>query len=1234
MPTVTFKYEGQRFKANVPDGFADLPTETQQSRLYQALDAKYGDKPVPEKKDKNILDYIALLERPIQAGKVGLKESAIGGALYRSFGGVDLTPSEGFWQGAAKGWMGKDEIRTQDALPENLNPVLKGILGFAGDVVTDPLTWYGPALVRGAGALIKGASDVTGATPVVRRGGEAILNAKLPAGEKTRTVRDALRAFNVPTGRGKEVKGLASISDRNEFQDRVRIALSTGVEDLERFFNRRAEELNVSVEDVKKAFREAMERENNTEIVYKDGKIQFLEDAEGSFLLDGLGNKIPKRKILGRKPIGTKQQRLLGDEGAEHVQSWEDIFEEASKYSQAYGQPIRDITSKGYFPRVITREWKDFAEDLKVTEMDDDLLDPVFGATYRSPRTAYRDDPIDIASDNLKRDYLQKYQDRVGGTANPADVPFFELDPIVAMGSRLDRQARALQRKWFVDEITDSGYVTGPMLTREMTSKLISNYQKARGSAFNDQGQLSDAFLDDVYKLSRGDTADLDWVDEEILAQGVNFKPERNIGKWVRKVKDDKGNVQFQERRVYESWRGRLDQDNDQFTWEDMTPEERSAFLAKDGYESVKGVPKGYISKQQYNDVWDSAFLQAADDIGNLNPSILRSILDDKVRDADEIEFFVQSLDRKTKGTTRSAYGRAADKADQAVKRLGENMGTEEFYAPQAIRRQIEDTLDVMSGPKSNEFIRFYDKLQNAWKSWSLGVRPAYHTRNAIGNMWNAYMIAGVNSHKPFFDAAKLQYYGRFDGSEARRKELVENMGGVKGPLHDVSRINDKEWTQKFADTGFTMQELYTGARMRGVTAGHYTKDTIRDMELALAVRSGKGNFFDRFIGAENPFVRGGFAVGGTIEGNARFGVFINALQKMQKNQGDYTWVAPDGKKFKISDKTPEGYYKTETSVYPDRHINTNVPITKEDMMMDVAAQEVKAALFDYGDVSRFEQNVLKRFMPFYTWSRKNIPVQFKKLIQNPERAEKLAIAKQQFEHETGDLTYSDYGKFWGERVPVFLGNENDGVVKAFTLLNLLPMADLQRVLSPVALLNDLVTPMIKQPFEQIADYDTFRSTAQRRVSVTGIPGEKKDFLGVALPPRLYHLAQLLVPLTDLNRWNPGGIFGKNILDPATGATIEKSDAYFGLGASRETYKDMNEMARWIRFFGGVAFYDVNLNRTRYFLNKNLKKDIAELKGSVKYRALKGENRKLENLYDLLDAVEKGETVDPYEKRS
>ena len=57
-------------------------------------------------------------------------------------GGVDLTPEEGFLTGVKKGFMGEDEVRTQDFLPDDMNPILKGVLGFAGDVATDPSpTW-------------------------------------------------------------------------------------------------------------------------------------------------------------------------------------------------------------------------------------------------------------------------------------------------------------------------------------------------------------------------------------------------------------------------------------------------------------------------------------------------------------------------------------------------------------------------------------------------------------------------------------------------------------------------------------------------------------------------------------------------------------------------------------------------------------------------------------------------------------------------------------------------------------------------------------------------------------------------------------------------------------------------------------------------------------------------------------------------------------------------------------
>lgn len=48
------------------------------------------------------------------------------------------------------------------------------------------------------------------------------------------------------------------------------------------------------------------------------------------------------------------------------------------------------------------------------------------------------------------------------------------------------------------------------------------------------------------------------------------------------------------------------------------------------------------------------------------------------------------------------------------------------------------------------------------------------------------------------------------------------------------------------------------------------------------------------------------------------------------------------------------------------------------------AAKTVDKTLFDYGDVTDFERNVLKRTIPFYTWLRKNVPLQAENLIRTP----------------------------------------------------------------------------------------------------------------------------------------------------------------------------------------------------------------------------------------------------------
>jgi hypothetical protein len=52
----------------------------------------------------------------------------------------------------------------------------------------------------------------------------------------------------------------------------------------------------------------------------------------------------------------------------------------------------------------------------------------------------------------------------------------------------------------------------------------------------------------------------------------------------------------------------------------------------------------------------------------------------------------------------------------------------------------------------------------------------------------------------------------------------------------------------------------------------------------------------------------------------------------------------------------------------------------------DEAATIVKKYLFDYSELSDFEKQYLRNAIPFYTWTRKNVPLQLATALQNPTR--------------------------------------------------------------------------------------------------------------------------------------------------------------------------------------------------------------------------------------------------------
>ena len=53
---------------------------------------------------------------------------------------------------------------------------------------------------------------------------------------------------------------------------------------------------------------------------------------------------------------------------------------------------------------------------------------------------------------------------------------------------------------------------------------------------------------------------------------------------------------------------------------------------------------------------------------------------------------------------------------------------------------------------------------------------------------------------------------------------------------------------------------------------------------------------------------------------------------------------------------------------------------------VDDASMDVKAALFDYSELTNFEKRFMRNVIPFYTWTRKNIPLQLANVLERPGR--------------------------------------------------------------------------------------------------------------------------------------------------------------------------------------------------------------------------------------------------------
>jgi len=141
------------------------------------------------------------------------------------------------------------------------------------------------------------------------------------------------------------------------------------------------------------------------------------------------------------------------------------------------------------------------------------------------------------------------------------------------------------------------------------------------------------------------------------------------------------------------------------------------------------------------------------------------------------------------------------------------------------------------------------------------------------------------------------------------------------------------------------------------------------------------------------------------------------------------------------------------------------------------AIDRVSKFHFDYTDLSSFEQNVARRVVPFYTWSRKNFPLQVEGLLTNPKAYNRIAHLKRNVELgvEEEETVPGYVQESLHIRTPFrtgqlanvpglggLIGDADDRIY----LLPDLPFRELTRAVDPGEIFGS-TSPFIKTPFER-----------------------------------------------------------------------------------------------------------------------------------------------------------------------
>ena len=250
----------------------------------------------------------------------------------------------------------------------------------------------------------------------------------------------------------------------------------------------------------------------------------------------------------------------------------------------------------------------------------------------------------------------------------------------------------------------------------------------------------------------------------------------------------------------------------------------------------------------------------------------------------------------------------------------------------------------------------------------------------------------------------------------------------------------------------------------------------------------------------------------------------------------------------------------------------------------DFAAQRVNQFLFNYRDISVFDNTIMKQIIPFWVWSKKNVPLQFKNLARQPWKFGTFVHLRDFMRNISEDPTTGEIEDY--EFEPTYI-SELMGVPLPFKT-----PSGTRMVYNPNFAFQDIgkvewrdwlsgLSPLLKIPIESIANQELFTGAPIR----TGLK---------EAPAYLDWMRKTKVPM-------PGVYAGKNyegeditMMDPTLLYMINQIPLAGNIGRAMPQSERLKEKSplKLLSMLAGVKFFEYNPETAEYW---ELKDRIAEL---------------------------------------